>query len=231
VKATHEHEWEAAPGLPEPLPKGEKILWQGTPDWWALAVHAFHVRKVAIYFGLMLAWQAISLRADGADAVDMVLDVTQSALLAVVALCLLGMSAWWAARTAMYTLTDKRLIMRVGIVLSLTFNFPLRCIRSAHVKTWADDCTDIALQLAPGNRIGWFHLWPHQRAWHLRDPQPTLRCVSNGQAVAELLHRTWVKAQEPGLARASAVTTTPPATPPHDAGAANQHAPWQGHAA
>ena len=93
MKATHEHEWEAAPGLPEPLPKGEKILWQGAPHWWMLAVHAFHVRKVAIYFGLMLAWQAISLRADGADAVDIVLDVTQSALLVVVALCLLAMSA------------------------------------------------------------------------------------------------------------------------------------------
>jgi len=223
VKATHEHEWEAAPGLPEPLPKGETILWQGAPHWWTLAVHAFHVRKVAIYFGLMLAWQAISLRADGADAVDIVLDVTQSALLVVVALCLLAMSAWWAARTAMYTLTDKRLVMRVGIVLSLTFNFPLRCIRSAHVKPLAGDHADIALQLPPGDRIGWFHLWPHQRAWHLRDPQPTLRCVPNGQAVAELLQRAWVQSQEPGQSRAS-VSAAPTDT-------SAPHSPWQGHAA
>ena len=89
MKATHEHEWEAAPGLPEPLPEGEKILWQGTPDWQALAVHAFHVRKVAFYFGLMLTWQAISLNADGATGIDIVLGVTQSALLVVIALCLL----------------------------------------------------------------------------------------------------------------------------------------------
>jgi hypothetical protein len=223
VKATHEHEWEAAPGLPEPLPKGEKILWQGTPDWWALAIHAFHVRKVAIYFGLMLAWQAISLRADGADAVDIVLDVTKSLLLVVVALCLLGISAWWSARTAMYTLTDKRLVMRVGIVLSLTFNFPLRCIRSANVKTLAGDHADIALELPAGDRIGWFHLWPHQRAWHVRDPQPTLRCVPDGQAVAELLQRSWVKAQEPGVAR-SATLGSPVSERP-------EQGEWQGHAA
>jgi hypothetical protein len=225
VKATHEHEWEAAPGLPEPLPKGEKILWQGTPDWWALAVHAFHVRKVAIYFGLMLAWQAISLRADGADAVDIALGVTKSALLVVVALCLLGMSAWWAARTSMYTLTDKRLVMRVGIVLSLTFNFPLRCIRAANIKPLAADHADIALQLPPGDRIGWFHLWPHQRAWHVRNPQPALRCIANGQAVAELLQRTWVQAQEPGSARVSSL-------PSGEASASPEHqGNWQGHAA
>jgi len=203
VKATHEHEWEAAPGLPEPLPEGEKILWQGTPDWQALAVHAFHVRKVAIYFALMLTWQAISLRTDGAEALDIFIDLSKSATLVTVALCLLGMAAWWAASTTLYTLTDKRLVMRVGIVLSLTFNFPLRCIRSAHVKTLGGDHADIALELPPGDRIGWFHLWPHQRAWHLKHPQPAMRAVPNGAQVAALLQKTWMLAQAPGTGRAA----------------------------
>jgi len=48
VSATHEHEWEAAPGLPSTLPAGERIVWQGSPDWKQLAVHAFHVRKIAV---------------------------------------------------------------------------------------------------------------------------------------------------------------------------------------
>jgi len=224
VRATHEHEWEAAPGLPEPLPAGEKILWQGAPDWAALAVHAFHVRKVAIYFGLMLVWQAISLRADGADGWDIAIDLTKSATLVLVALCLLGMTAWWAARTTLYTLTDKRLVMRVGIVLSLTFNFPLRCIRAAHVKTLAKDHADIALELPAGDRIGWFHLWPHQRAWHLKHPQPTLRGVPQGRQVAELLQRTWMQAQ----------TSTQGRSTPLQAATADANQVWagqQGHAA
>ena len=50
-----EHELEAAPGLPEPLPAGERVLWQGKPDWKRLANEAFHVRQVAVYFALMLA--------------------------------------------------------------------------------------------------------------------------------------------------------------------------------
>ncbi len=224
MKATHEHEWEAAPGLPEPLPQGEKILWQGAPHWYALAVHAFHVRKVAIYFGLMLAWQAASLRADGNDALSIALALLQSGSLVVVALCLLGMSAWWAARTSLYTLTDKRLVMRVGIVLSLTFNFPLRCIRSAEIRDLGAQHADIALELPPGDRIGWFHLWPHQRAWYLSHPQPTLRCVPQGRAVGELLQRTWMAAQVAGQGRAQGAA--PSATDSRDS---DSH--LQGHAA
>lgn len=200
MRATHEHEWEAAPGLPEALPADEKILWQGTPQWQALAVHAFHVRKLACYFGLMLIWQGLSLSRDGADWVSLSIDLTKSFTLVAVALCLLCMVAWWSASTTMYTLTDKRLVMRVGIVLSLTFNFPLRCIRSAHVKELGQDMADIALQLPPGDRIGWFHLWPHQRAWHLKHPQPTLRCVTHAQQFSALLQRTWARAQAPGVA-------------------------------
>ncbi|MEY2803241.1 MAG: hypothetical protein RL657_577 [Pseudomonadota bacterium] len=224
MRATHEHEWEASPGLPEPLPQGEKILWQGAPNWYALAVHAFHVRKVAIYFGLMMAWQAVSLRADGKDGVDIALALIGSGTLVLVALSLLGISAWWAARTSLYTLTDKRLVMRVGIVLSLTFNFPLRCIRTAQIRDLSGDHADIALELPPGDRIGWFHLWPHQRAWHLSHPQPTLRCVPQGRAVGELLQRTWMASQVPGQGRAQAASTTVTQTPGSDN-------PLQGHAA
>jgi hypothetical protein len=40
-------------GLPGALPEGETIQWQGSPDWRSLARHAFHVRKVAVYFALL----------------------------------------------------------------------------------------------------------------------------------------------------------------------------------
>jgi hypothetical protein len=142
--------------------------------------------------------------------------------LALTALCLLGIAAWWSASTTLYTLTDKRLVMRVGIVLSLTFNFPLRCIRSAHIRELGHDQADIALELPPGDRIGWFHLWPHQRAWHLKNPQPTLRCVNDAKRVGELLQRTWAQAQnQPATAsmQGSASVTSEP------------NGAWQGHAA
>ena len=59
MNAHHEHEFEAAPGLPEALPAGERILWQGSPDWRALGNEAFHLKRLAQYFVLMLVVQAV----------------------------------------------------------------------------------------------------------------------------------------------------------------------------
>ena len=99
MRATHEHEWEAAPGLPEALPAGEKILWQGCPNWAALAVHAFHVRKVSFYFALMMAWQIVSLHADGVDPLETFFYLMRSLTLSITAVCMLCMAAWWSAHT------------------------------------------------------------------------------------------------------------------------------------
>ena len=51
----NEHEIEPVRGLPGNLPPGERILWQGSPQPTALALGAFHVRSVAIYFGLLVS--------------------------------------------------------------------------------------------------------------------------------------------------------------------------------
>ena len=56
----HEHEFEPAFGLPEPLPQGEHILWQGAPDFTDMAIRVFHLRKAAIYFAVLIASRAAS---------------------------------------------------------------------------------------------------------------------------------------------------------------------------
>lgn len=183
----HEHEFEAAPGLPEKLPVGERILWQGAPDAWLLAVHALHVRKLALYFALMLAAQAIFMRAEGQSLVG---ALALSTSLAALALVLLGATAWMAARNTLYTVTNRRVVMRIGIVLTLSFNLPFKQLAGASIRPLARGHGDVALQLK-GARIAWLHLWPHARAWHLRQPQPTLRCVKDAQAVGALIQRAW----------------------------------------
>ena len=45
-------------GLPGPLPKGERLLWQGRPALVSLARRAFHVDLVALYFGGLAGFQA-----------------------------------------------------------------------------------------------------------------------------------------------------------------------------
>jgi hypothetical protein len=191
VSATHEHEWEAAPGLPATLPDGETIVWQGTPDWKQLAVHAFHVRKIAIYFVLMVGIQFTHLWGDGLVGRELIVPIVVSISMASLALALLTTCAWFAGKSSLYTFTNKRVVMRIGIVLTLTFNLPYRRIAGASSKDYADGCQDIALELYSEDRIGWAHLWPHQKAWHVKHPQPTLRCVPNGKQVSELLFKMW----------------------------------------
>ena len=62
----HEHEFEAARGLPEALPEGEVQLWQGSPDARLLARQALHLDVVAGYFALLLAWRGYTSWAEGA---------------------------------------------------------------------------------------------------------------------------------------------------------------------
>jgi len=199
VNAHHEHEFEAAPGLPEPLPPGERMLWQGRPDWVALAIEVFHVRKLAIYFLIMLAVQALYLL--GEPQARLAGPLLTSGLLAGLALMMLTTTAWFSARTTLYTLTDRRVLMRVGMVLTLTFNLPLRQIAGASFRPLAHGHGDIALELRGSDRIAWFHLWPHVRAWQMRKPQPSLRCLPDAARVGQLVLRTWQVANPGETAR------------------------------
>ena len=192
----HEHEFEAAHGLPEPLPKGERILWQGAPDFVNLAIRVFHLRKVAIYFAVLVAARGIFLASSGADAMTILVGSLIPAALALTALAALAILAWLTARTTAYTLTDKRIVMRIGIVLTLTFNLPLKRIQTAGLQLDARGSGDIPLALSGGDRIGWLNLWPHVRAWRVANPEPMLRCVPNAEAVAITLQKAWAAVTE-----------------------------------
>ncbi len=188
-----EHEYEPQPGLPEPLPAGERLLWQGGPDWRALARHAFHVRKVALYFALLLAWRAAVVVSDGGSVSAALLAVAWLLPLPLLALGALLLLARLSARAALYTITDQRVVMRIGIVLTVTFNLPFTRIEGASLHRHAGGSGDLPLQLAREDRIGWLHLWPHARPWHIARPEPMLRCVPQAEQVAELLTRAWVQ--------------------------------------
>lgn len=56
----NEYENEPIRGLPGMLPPGEQIVWQGSPQWRALARGAFRTRLVMGYFALLAAWALVS---------------------------------------------------------------------------------------------------------------------------------------------------------------------------
>ncbi|MDP3834732.1 MAG: photosynthetic complex putative assembly protein PuhB [Hydrogenophaga sp.] len=217
MNAHHEHEFEAAPGLPEPLPRGERLLWQGSPDFRTLAIHAFHVRKLALYFAAMLGLQWLYLL--GEPNAALLRPLLTSAGMALLALALLTTIAWFAARTTLYTLTDRRIVMRIGIVLTLTFNLPLRQVAGAALKPQAAGHGDIALTLAGKDRIAWLNLWPHARPWQLKNPQPSLRCLPEAATVGARIQQAWSAVHpDANAVLGDAIPTSEPARAPREHG-------------
>lgn len=176
-------------GLPDALPEGERLLWQGAPTWRALCVRAFHVRLVAAYFGLLVAWRGLTGLADGASFETIVAGCASLALLAAGAIAILSLLAWLVARTTVYSITSRRVVLRCGIALSVDLNIPFRTVRAADINLSRDGSGDIALALPKGTRIAYLTLWPHARPWHFRAPQPMLRGIADAARVAELLAR------------------------------------------
>ncbi len=178
-----EYENEPIRGLPGMLPPGETLLWQGAPDWRRLARDAFHVRLVAIYFGLLLAWAVIDALAGSATSP---IGLVTTAVLGAVALGLLCGLAWVSAKTTVYSITSKRVVLRFGMALPKCVNLPFAQIGAAQLAANSDGTGDIALALT-GKGLGYLVLWPHARAWKLAQPEPTLRSLPDAAKVAALL--------------------------------------------
>jgi Bacterial PH domain len=211
-KTTHqqapEHEFEAEHGLPEPLPSGERLLWQGSPEWRVLAREALHTRALTIYFAIVLAFRGATVLGNDGTLADAVQAVLWLLPLAVAAIALLSLIAWLISRTSVYTITDKRVVMRIGVVLSITFNLPYAKIESAGLRSNLDGSGDVTLVLEASEHIAYLHLWPHARPWQVRRTQPMLRALADARGVAAILSAAL--ADSAGVARTGLPASTSP---------------------
>ena len=176
-------------GLPERLPVGERLLWQGAPDWRVLARQAFHIRKLAAYFGIIIAWVAVDAVLRREPAASVALALLRDTAIAAVPLGLVAGYAWTVARTTVYTVTDRRVVLKIGLALPVTINLPFARIESAAVKSRADGAGDISLELRGSDRLAYPVLWPHARPWRLSRAEPTLRGLRDAGAPARILAR------------------------------------------
>jgi hypothetical protein len=173
-------------GLPDTLPQGERLLWQGRPDWRSLAVHAFHVRKVMIYFAALAVLQGTARLADGATLATAAQPFLWFIPMGLVATALLTLVAWFSAYTTTYTLTTKRAVMKIGMALPVTFNIPFKQIDGAYVGRHANGTGDICFRFGGKDKIAYLLLWPHARRWHFSKPQATFRAIPDVDHVASL---------------------------------------------
>jgi len=182
-----EYENEKIKGLPQDLPTGEALLWQGSPDWRSLFRHMVHGYKVAAYFALLGLWSMMSTLNDGGNAGDILLGLGRVLFAASIGLGLLAVIAKITARTTVYSITSRRVVMRIGMVLPMTVNLPYRAIGSADVKNYTDGTGDIALGISSGDRLAYLHVWPHVRPWRINNPEPALRSLPDVQKASHIL--------------------------------------------
>lgn len=183
----NDFDFEPTPGIPAHLPEGERILWQGSPNWRALARSAFHIRKVAIYFGLLLLWRLADAVAGGATTTALADAATWILVMAAGSISLLTLLAWLNARCTIYTITTRRLLLRFGVALQMTVNVPFNVVHSAAMKKNKDGTGDLPLQLNGGDRVAYAALWPHVRPWRFRRPQPMFRGIPEIEKAAGIL--------------------------------------------
>ncbi len=174
-------------GLPRALPAGEAMLWQGSPNLWALLRDAFHIRVWGLYVLALLVWRAGSALVAGRTVAEATLASLYGATLGAFGLAVFAAFAWLIARTTTYTITSKRVVITYGMAVEKSLNLPFTIIEAAHLGVRPDGIGNIPLALEPKSRLSYLLLWPHARPGKRGMVEPMLRCIPNAKPTAELL--------------------------------------------
>ena len=110
-------------GLPEELPAGEEILWQGRPNWWSLTKESWGLKWLMGYFALFALWRFIVVLGV-APFGHALLSVLPFAIFAAATVAVLALISYVQARNTVYTITNRRVAMRIGAALTMTLNLP-----------------------------------------------------------------------------------------------------------
>ncbi len=209
-----EHETEPLLGLPERLPQGERLLWQGTPQTRLMARYVFHFHKICLWFSVIALWRLLANKqATGSWSVDLLHTPVLALTLALVIVSLL---AWLYSRSTIYTLTNRRIVMRFGLAVPITMNLPFSQIISADAaQRGSADSGNIAFSVSADARVSHWILWPNARPWHWFSAQPMLCCIADLEKVSALLSEAL--AESANDAKESAVALNSPV--PHNSDA------------
>ncbi|MBC7284970.1 photosynthetic complex putative assembly protein PuhB [Hoeflea sp.] len=182
-----EHDYEPVPGLPARLPEGEYILWQGAPSSAAVSRQVLKTRWIAGYFAVLVAWNITAGLYDGRLPSEILFSSGALAILSTIGVGLMEAFAWGVQKTTLYTITNKRIVMRIGVALSATFNLPFTRIVSADMREGKNGVGDIALTLLPGDRLSWLVFWPHVRGFRKGALMPQMICLKDVAIASNVL--------------------------------------------
>ncbi|MEO0420848.1 MAG: photosynthetic complex putative assembly protein PuhB [Pseudomonadota bacterium] len=183
-----EHDHEPVRGLPGPLPPGEALLWQGSPDAWLLARDVFHLRVLIGYFLAFAVWRVLVGISDGLAPMAVVMGAGIVVLMGALLIGALVAYAALMANSTVFSITNRRVVVRYGLTLPKTWNLPFGLIRSASLRCRGRGrAGDVCLELPEEDRIGYLMLWPFARPGKLLQPQPMLRALPDAKQAATVL--------------------------------------------
>jgi hypothetical protein len=180
-----EYEDEPVEGLPDFLPEGETMVWQGRPTVAAMARRVFFIPHLALYFGLLIAGHTVYRLMEGVSAAQVMGTFVWQASLAATVLVLLAWLARSYAASVMYTLTSERLVIRSGVALPMMVNIPIEQITAADMRVYRDGTGDIVLTPVADRKLHWVLLWPNVSAWYSRPIRPLLRGLAEPHRAAD----------------------------------------------
>ena len=180
-----EYEDEPVEGLPDFLPEGETMVWQGRPTVAAMARRVFFIPHLALYFGLLIAGHTVYRLMEGASVAQVMGTFVWQAGLAATVLVLLAWLARSYAASVMYTLTSERLVIRSGVALPMMVNIPIEQITAADMRVYRDGTGDIVLTPVADRKLHWVLLWPNVSAWYSRPVRPLLRGLAEPHRAAD----------------------------------------------
>jgi hypothetical protein len=200
---------EPVKGLPETPPEGEVILWQGKPDWWALSKESLNLLWVAGYFVFLAAWRFVAV----IDLMPLGQAIWASVpfliLGAIVCVLLIGI-AWTQAHYTVYTVTNRRVAMRIGAALTVTLNLPYTQIGAANLDLRKSGTGTVAFDLMGDTRISYLVCWPHVRPWRISPTQPALRCIPEAETIAAMISEAaQARISTPQVERMPGLTAAP----------------------
>lgn len=182
-----EHEFEPIPGLPEQLPEGEHIVWQGRPVSKPFAREVMKSYWLLGYFAVLVVWAIVAAIYDGRTFASIIFSVSVLGLLGAAIMGLCELYAWAVHKTTLYTITNRRIVMRIGAALSMTLNVPFSQIAAVNRTESKDGNGTLTVQLMNEQRFSWLVLWPHARPWRFAQPEPALRCIPEINEATEIL--------------------------------------------
>ncbi|TVP44591.1 MAG: PH domain-containing protein [Gemmatimonadales bacterium] len=185
-------------GVEEALPLGESLLWEGRPDLKTLAFRVLYLRVLLGYWALVAVGFLLAGALGGRTTGNLAADLVWLLVVAAVGSAIIFGFAAAVRGSTTYALTDRRVVIRLGVAFPSVLNLPLHRIGSVDVRRTGRDAEgrdvgDVVLTPVGDDRVGWLYLWPHVKPWAWRDPIPAFRAVpdvaSAGEAVARQVRR------------------------------------------